>query len=143
MYDYSKLVFFVEMALNKLAVSCLVEEYNLICKRAENANTFVNLMKAINDNFTPSSEEEYKLFMNLIKNLLFILNKTKQKENQHDVLIVIMSVLNKTDKNLNSDENMKILNYFLFGLIEYLDNISHFEINLLDLIKEVLDKVLL
>jgi hypothetical protein len=54
-----------------------------------------------------------------------------------------MSVLNKTDKNLNSDENMKILNYFLFGLIEYLDNISHFEINLLDLIKEVLDKVLL
>jgi hypothetical protein len=129
------------MALTKLSVSCLVEEYNLICKKAENTETFVNLMKAINHNFTPISEDEYKQFMNLIKNLLFILNRIKPIDNHRDVLNVILSVLNKTDKHLNDDENIKIFNNFLIGFIDYLENISLFHVNILDQIKEVLEKV--
>jgi hypothetical protein len=98
-------------------------------------------MKAINDNFTPSTEDEYKQFMNLIKNLLFILNRIKPKDNHRDVLNVILSVLNKTDKHLDNDENIKIFNNFLIGLIDYLENISLFHMNILDQIKEVLEKV--
>ena len=141
MYDNHKLVLLVEMALNKIAVSCIVEDYNQICKRPENIETFIKLFKAINDNFLPISDDEYKQFMNLIRNMLFILNRIKVKEYHQEILKVILLVFDKTDNYLNCNENIRTFNNFFSGISIFVETAIQIHPYCVVEINQILEKV--
>ena len=101
------------MALNKISISILVEEFNLICKKTENITIFPNLLNSIKQSLKINSEDDYKELMHLLSQIMQILNRLQIITDHSEILNNCLYICNSTKIFLNNEENIKLFNKFL------------------------------
>ena len=127
----------IELSLNKITISTIVEELNMICKKSENKEIFPNLLSSTKENFDLKSEDEFRQSMCLLKQILQIINKLKLT-NQSEIINNCLFIWDKSKLFLNNEENIMLFNKFLFQISEYILILDYNDKNAIGLILTLL-----
>ena len=130
----------IELSLNKITISTIVEELNMICKKSENKEIFPNLLSSTKENFDLKSEDEFRQSMCLLKQILQIINKLKLT-NQSEIINNCLFIWDKSKLFLNNEENIMLFNKFLFQISEYILILDYNDKNAIGLILTLLNRV--
>ena len=130
----------IELSLNKITISTIVEELNMIFKKSENKEIFPNLLSSTKENFDLKSEDEFRQSMCLLKQILQIINKLKLT-NQSEMINNCLFIWDKSKLFLNNEENIMLFNKFLFQISEYILILDYNDKNAIGLILTLLNRV--
>ena len=130
----------IELSLNKITISTIVEELNMIFKKSENKEIFPNLLSSTKENFDLKSEDEFRQSMCLLKQILQIINKLKLT-NQSEIINNCLFIWDKSKLFLNNEENIMLFNKFLFQISEYILILDYNDKNAIGLILTLLNRV--